>query len=94
MSEHHQYKSHTKEYIIVFFVLTLLTGLELMIPGLNSPYHYKAIGLVGLAMGKAGIVAYFYMHLKEETGWLKLIACIPLSAAMYAAALILESMYR
>lgn len=95
MSEHHhEHKSHTKEYIIVFVVLSLLTGLELLIPGLATPYHYKAIGLVGLAMGKACIVAYFYMHLKEETRWLKLIACIPLSAALYAATLILESMYR
>lgn len=95
MSEHkHEHKSHTKEYVIVFFVLTFLTLLELAIPGLNTAYHYKAIGLVGLAMGKACIVAYFYMHLKEETRWMTLIACIPLSAAFYAAALILESMYR
>lgn len=95
MSEHkHEHKSHTKEYVIVFFVLTFLTLLELAIPGLNTAYHYKAIGLVALAMGKACIVAYFYMHLKEETRWMTLIACIPLSAALYAAALILESMYR
>jgi cytochrome c oxidase subunit 4 len=95
MSEHnHEHKSHTKEYVIVFFVLTFLTLLELGIPGLKAPYHYKAIGLIGLAMGKACIVAYFYMHLKEETRWMKLIAAIPLSAAIYAAGLILESMYR
>lgn len=95
MSEHkHEHKSHTKEYVIVFFVLTFLTLLELGIPGLKTAYHYKAIGLVGLAMGKACIVAYFYMHLKEETRWMKLIACIPLSAGIFAAALILESMYR
>ena len=95
MSEHkHEHKSHTKEYIIVFFVLTFLTLLELGIPGLNTAYHYKAIGLISLAMGKACIVAYFYMHLKEETAWMKLIAAIPLSAAIYAAGLILESMYR
>lgn len=95
MSDHnHAHKSHTKEYVIVFFVLTFLTLLELAIPGLKTEYHYKAIGLVGLAMGKACIVAYFYMHLKEETRWMKLIAAIPLSAALYAAALILEAMYR
>ncbi len=91
---HHQHKSHTKEYIIVFFVLTFLTILELAIPGLKTPYIYKAIGLCGLAVGKALVVAYFYMHLKEETAWLKFIAAIPISAAFYAAALVLESMYR
>ena len=90
----HQHPSHTKEYIIVFFVLTALTILELFIPGLKTEYSYKVIGLVGLAIGKALIVAYFYMHLKEETRWLKFIAAIPISAALYAATLILESMYR
>lgn len=99
MSDHnhnhgHEHKSHTKEYVIVFFVLTFLTVLELMIPGLKTPYAYKAAGLIGLAVAKAAIVAYFYMHLKEETRWMKLIACIPISAAFYAVALVLESMYR
>ncbi|MBY0416429.1 MAG: cytochrome C oxidase subunit IV family protein [Bdellovibrionales bacterium] len=94
MGEHKQHKSHTKEYVIVFFVLTFLTILELMIPGLKTVYAYKAAGLVFLAVGKACIVAYFYMHLKEETRWMKLIACIPISAAFYAVGLILEVMYR
>lgn len=96
MGDHsnHEHKSHTKEYIIVFFVLTFLTILELMIPGLKTEYWHKVVGLVGLAFGKAMVVAYFYMHLKEETAWLKFIAAIPLSAALYAAALILEGMYR
>ncbi len=92
--ESHQHPSHTKEYVIVFVVLTLLTVLELFIPGLKTEYSYKVIGLVGLAVGKALIVAYFYMHLKEETRWMKLIAAVPISAAFYAVALILESMYR
>jgi caa(3)-type oxidase subunit IV len=99
MSEHnhnhgHEHPSHTKEYIFIFFLLTALTIVELMIPGLNTPYAYKAIGLIGLAFGKACIVAYFYMHLKEETVWLKLIAAVPLSAVIYAVGLILESHYR
>jgi cytochrome c oxidase subunit 4 len=89
-----EYKSHTKEYVIVFIVLTLLTVLELAIPGLKTPYIYKAIGLCGLAVAKALVVAYFYMHLKEETAWLKYIAAVPISAAFYAAALVLEGMYR
>jgi cytochrome c oxidase subunit 4 len=95
MSEHnHVHKSHTKEYIIIFFVLALLTGLELAIPGLQIAYHLKAIGLISLALGKAFVVAYFYMHLKEERGWLKFIAAIPISAALFAIVLIIESVYR
>ena len=94
MSAEHHHKSHTVEYVVVFFVLAILTGLELMIPDLNTEYKYKAIGLVGLAVSKAFVVAYFYMHLKEERAWLKIIAAVPISAAVYAAALILESVYR
>ena len=95
MSEHHHvHKSHTTEYVIVFFALTLLTGLELAIPGLSVEYYLKAISLVGLAFGKAFVVAYFYMHLKEEKAWLKFIAALPILAVCFAAVLILESIYR
>ncbi|MDO9184024.1 MAG: cytochrome C oxidase subunit IV family protein [Bacteriovorax sp.] len=95
MSEHtHVHKSHTTEYVIVFVALTLLTGLELAIPGLAVAYYLKAISLVGLAFGKAFIVAYFYMHLKEEKGWLKFIAALPILAVMFAVVLILESYFR
>jgi caa(3)-type oxidase subunit IV len=95
MSEHpHVHKSHTTEYVIVFFALTLLTGLELAIPGLSVEYYLKAISLVGLAFGKAFIVAYFYMHLKEEKAWLKFIAALPIMAVCFAVVLILESIYR
>lgn len=89
-----EFKSHTAEYIIVFVVLTVLTALELAIPGLNTEYKYKAISLVGLALGKAFVVAYFYMHLKEEKAWLRFIAAIPISAGLFAVAVILESVYR
>ena len=95
MSDHnHVHKSHTVEYVVIFVILTVLTGVELLIPGLNTPYAYKAAGLVGLAAGKACIVAYFYMHLKEESTWLKLIAAVPITAVLYAVGLILESAYR
>lgn len=98
MSENHEtthnYKSHTKEYVIVFVVLTVLTILELMIPGLDTKHVYKASALVLLAVSKALAVAFFYMHLKEETKWLKFIAAVPISAGLFAAVLIAESMYR
>lgn len=89
-----EHKSHWKEYVIIFLLLTFLTGVELVIPGLDTAYVYKASSLVLLALGKACIVAYYYMHLKDETGWLKFIAAVPISAGLYAAALILESIYR
>jgi cytochrome c oxidase subunit 4 len=91
---HHE-KSHKAEYLIVFLVLGILTIIELYIPGLkNVDQVSKTVSLIGLALGKAFLVAYYYMHLKQETKWLKIIALIPLSAALYATVLIIESVYR
>jgi len=92
MSEAHT--SHKKEYFIVFLLLAVLTLLELKVPGLSIAYFLKASSLCLLAVGKAFLVAYFYMHLKQETKWLRFIAAIPISAAIYAIVLILESMNR
>lgn len=47
-----------------------------------------------MAIGKAVAVAYWYMHLDEDTSWMKFIAAIPISAAIYAGVVILESLYR
>ena len=87
-------KSHTKEYLIIFAVLALLTVMELFVPELKIAYSHKAISLTLLALAKAFCVAYFYMHLKEETRWLKFIAAIPISAFIYFAVVVLESLYR
>lgn len=90
----HAHKSHTVEYVIVFIALSLLTALELVIPDLKVAYHLKATSLIGLALGKAFVVAYFYMHLKDEKAWLRFIAAMPISAAIFAIVVILESVYR
>lgn len=87
-------KSHVKEYIIIFVILALLTIAELIAAEAGWSYAMKASSLTILAIGKAFCVAYFYMHLKEETGGLKFIAAVPISAALFALVVILESMYR
>ena len=88
-------KNHKKEYFLIFLLLTFLTIVELAIPGLkNVTYFFKASSLTLLALGKAFCVAYYYMHLKEETKWLKFIAAVPLSAGLYATVVALESFYR
>ncbi len=88
------HKSHTKEYMLVFLALALLTVIELIIPELNISYGSKAFGLTLFAFAKAFCVGYFYMHLNEEKRWLKFIAIIPVSAFLYFIMLILESYYR
>ncbi len=89
------HKSHTKEYMFIFGLLTLLTVLELFIPGMDNLSKFaKGSGLTALAIGKAFLVAYFFMHLKEEKSWMKFVAAIPISAALYAIVVVLESMAR
>lgn len=91
-TEHH---SHAKTYWIAFVGLVVLTALELKIPELKQlSYAIRASSLTLLAIGKAFIVAYYYMHLNEEKGWLRFIAAIPISAGIYATVVILESLYR
>ena len=93
MSEN-THQSHTKEYLIIFAILGLLTVVELYVPEMDVAYAKKAISLTLLAVAKAFCVAYFYMHLKEETKWMKFIAAIPISAFLYFFALVLETTYR
>ncbi len=88
------HKSHKLEYFKVFLVLTALTIVELIIPGMKISQFAKGSSLTFLALGKACIVAWSYMHLKEETKWMRFVAMIPIAAFGYAAMVILESLYR
>ncbi len=94
MSQNKTYVSHKKEYFIIFGLLSFFTAVELFIPELKTDKFIKGTALVIVAAIKAFLVAYFYMHLKDEKVWLKIIACVPLSAALFAAVVILESLYR
>lgn len=89
-----EYKGHTKLYIMVFLLLGVLTVAELIAAEGDFSYTFKLWSLTILAIGKAFAVAYWFMHLNEESGWLKFIAAIPLSAGVYAVVLILETMFR
>ena len=88
------HKSHFKEYMIIFFILAVLTVFELIVPELKVSFTHKAISLTLLAFAKAFCVGYYYMHLKDETKWLKFIALIPISAFFYFVFVCLESYFR
>jgi cytochrome c oxidase subunit IV len=91
----HHHKGHKKEYFIIFLALAVLTIVEIWaaeIPGLTK--FQKGSALTFLAVGKALLVAYYYMHLKEETKWLKFIAAVPIAAAVYALVLCLEAYFK
>lgn len=86
--------SHRGEYFKIFFMLTALTVIELIVPNMTMSSFAKGSSLTVLALGKAALVGWSYMHLKEETKWMRFIALIPISAFLYALVVVLESMYR
>ena len=93
----HEHKPNRKEYWVIFGLLLLLTILEVGIaqPSLGISKTLMRLGLVGMALAKAALVALFYMHLKHETRVLRLTVFIPLATpALYAVVLISEAAWR
>lgn len=94
-TEAHEHKSHKKMYIWIFVLLAVLTAIEIWVAEIHGISAFnKGTALTLLALGKAFLVAYFYMHLNEETKWLKLIAAVPILAGIYAIVLGLESYFK
>ena len=85
-----------KEYWYVFAALFVLTVLEVavaQIPGISKVL--LAIALVAMALTKAVLVAFFYMHLKSETKVLRWSIALPLAVPpLYAIILIAEGAWR
>ena len=85
-----------KQYMIIFVVLGVLTGLEIgvvKVPGIA--HNLMIIALIALAVVKAAFVGLYYMHLKYETRVLKMTIAIPMATpAVYALVLIAEAAYR
>lgn len=88
--------SHSKkQYLVMFVVLTVLTGLEVGVKYLGLPRGIMIGSLISLALGKAALVALFFMHLKNETRSLKMVVGLPMCfPALYAVVLIIESIAR
>ena len=82
-----------KEALIIFFVLFVLTVLEVgvvYVPGVSAAVLVGV--LVLMAVGKAGIVGMYYMHLKHDTEMLQWTVIIPmLVPAVYAFVLVVEA---
>ncbi len=69
-------------YIGVFWWLVALTVAEILVASMGTsplfPQFAKGLLLIGLALGKAGFVALYFMHLKFEKRTLGVIALTPL----------------
>jgi cytochrome c oxidase subunit 4 len=84
-------------FVTVFLVLTFLTVVEVMVPQVYSAEwnkNTKMILLVTLAVGKAILVASYFMHLKWEARWIRWIAAMPVYMGLFAILLMCEQAWR
>ena len=79
---------------MIWGVLAILTVLEIAAATVIPHGTPRWMALVLLAVAKAAFVALWFMHLRFERGWLKFIAVLPASAAVYAVVLMLEVVAR
>ena len=68
-------------YMAIFWILAILTVVEIGVVFLPFGKIVNGTLLCGLAVGKAALVAMYFMHLKFETRTLGLIAITPLAIA-------------
>jgi len=87
--------SRARQYLIIFFVLFVLTVLEVAVAYIRGHRVEIVVVLCALAAVKAACVALFFMHLKWETRVLRATVVIPLSLpVLYALVLITEAAWR
>lgn len=74
-------------YMLIFWWLLGLTVAELAVAAIPAgsafPYAAKVALLVGMALGKAALVAAYFMHLRFEKGMLSMIAVTPLILCVF-----------
>ena len=85
-----------KQYLAIFGTLAVLTALEVAVtkvPGIS--HRLMASALILMALGKAGLVALFFMHLRSDTKVMKMTVLLPFAfPALYAFVLIAEAAWR
>jgi cytochrome c oxidase subunit 4 len=87
--------SRTRQYLTIFFVLFVLTVLEVAVAYVQGHKTEVVVALFALALVKAACVALFFMHLKWETRVLRAIVVVPLALpVLYAVVLISEGAWR
>jgi len=90
---HHDPVATRKTYLQIFKWLCILTVIEVAVVFLKKihvPDIIVNLLVVFFSCMKAVLVGYYYMHLKQETKWLKIIACLPVIAFCYAFVLALD----
>ena len=82
---------HRKDYFRIFWVLLVLTIVEVATSYLKIDKRIVSTIMVALALSKAAFVGLYYMHLRYEKRSLLWLAALPLPlAGFYAAYLMLD----
>ena len=90
--EHHD---HRPLYIKIFWILLVLTIVEVLVAELSISQGPMIAALSGLAIYKAALVAIHYMHLGGESKWLRYtVYGVGLLPVIYAFVLIAEGAWR
>jgi cytochrome c oxidase subunit 4 len=80
-------------YMAIFWMLAILTVVEIGVVFLPFGKFINGTLLTALAIGKAALVAMYFMHLKFETRTLGLIAITPLAIATLLVFVILPDAF-
>jgi cytochrome c oxidase subunit 4 len=73
-----QTKSPNRTYFAVFIWLIVFTAVELLAVYSHAPHRVVVAVLLATAVGKAFLIALFFMHLKFENRWVWILPGIPL----------------
>ena len=76
-------------YILIWVILLVLTLAEVGYAFMDLPKIVLAIGLIGMAVWKALLVALYYMHLRYEPRRMWLLAASPLPLAVILVVVVL-----
>lgn len=83
---------HRRDYFRIFWVLLVLTILEVGVSYLKIDKRIISAVMIALALSKAAFVGLYYMHLKYEKRSLLWLAFLPLPlAGFYAVFLMLDA---
>ncbi|MRR17757.1 MAG: cytochrome-c oxidase [Deltaproteobacteria bacterium] len=85
----HNAASETRTYVAVWLVLMGLLAATVAVARLNLLVQFSVLGSLGIASVKAGLVLLFFMHLKDEGLFLK----IMLAMALFALTVLIGLLY-
>jgi cytochrome c oxidase subunit 4 len=80
-------------YMIVFGVLAVLTVLEVLLAFTSLPKFWLAVGLILMALWKAVLVAFYYMHLRFEPKRLWILAASPIPLGIILVVVVTKEIF-